>query len=112
MVQRVQLQLVDDLNGQLAQETVRFGIDGTKYEIDLTKENAVQLRAAVALYVDGARKAASSRQGQSVQAGLSATRKREELQRIREWAQANGHNPRARGRVPHSILDAYNKAHK
>lgn len=111
MAQRVQVQLVDDLNGQEAQETVRFGIDGAKYEIDLTTENAAQLRSALSLYMHGGRKAASSRQGLNTQAGLLAARNREKLQQIRKWAQENGLNPSARGRVSYAILDAYNKAH-
>lgn len=111
MAHRVQVQLIDDLTGQEAQETVRFGIDGTKYEIDLTTENAAELRSALSMYVQGGRKALSSRPGQSGQAGLSAARNREELQQIRKWAQENGLNPSARGRVSFGILDAYNKAH-
>ncbi|WP_395939874.1 histone-like nucleoid-structuring protein Lsr2 [Arthrobacter sp. CAN_C5] len=47
-----------------------------------------------------------------MQATLSPSRKREELQRIRRWAQKNGYNPSTRGRTSHSILDAYNEAQK
>ena len=47
MAQRVQIDLIDDLNGEVAQETVRFGVDGTEYEIDLTTENAEKLRSAL-----------------------------------------------------------------
>ena len=47
MAQRVQVQLVDDLSGEEAQETVRFGLDGTNYEIDLTEQNAKSLRDAL-----------------------------------------------------------------
>jgi hypothetical protein len=32
MAQRVQVELVDDLSGETADETVRFGLDGTEYE--------------------------------------------------------------------------------
>ncbi|MHA7141877.1 Lsr2 dimerization domain-containing protein [Arthrobacter sp. Sr33] len=38
MAQRVEVELIVDLNGQAAQETVRFEIDGTGYEIDLTAD--------------------------------------------------------------------------
>lgn len=113
MAQRVQVQLVDDLNGEVAQETVRFGVDGTEYEIDLTTENAAELRAALSQYVDVARKASGSRRGQSGQRGTSASRaKRDEVQQIRQWAQDNGHNPSSRGRISQSIVDAYNEAQK
>ncbi|WDF35274.1 Lsr2 family protein (plasmid) [Arthrobacter agilis] len=115
MAQRVQVELVDDLNGEIAQETVRFGVDGTEYEIDLTTENAEKLRSILSEYVDKARKARSGRKGQGGQQSASASTtksKRENTQQIRQWAQANGHNPSSRGRITQSIIDAYNEAQK
>jgi hypothetical protein len=35
MAQKVQTLFVDDLDGSEAEGTVRFGLDGTDYEIDL-----------------------------------------------------------------------------
>jgi hypothetical protein len=58
MAQKVKTVLVDDLNGEPAAETVQFGIDGRHYELDLTKDNAKQLRAALKNYVRSARAAA------------------------------------------------------
>lgn len=107
MAQRVEVQLLDDLTGQEAQETVRFGIDGRTYDIDLTTEHAAQLRDALSLYVQKARKTTSRHAALTTAAGLSMTRKREELQRIREWAKENGHNPSSRGRISQTVLDAY-----
>lgn len=116
MAQRVQVSLVDDLNGEEAQETVRFGVDGTNYEIDLTAENADKLRSTLSEYVDKGRKAKTGRRDQGAQGGQSSPSapgksKREETQRIRQWAQDNGHNPSSRGRITQSIIDAYNEAH-
>lgn len=113
MAQRVQIQMIDDLNGQEAQETVRFGLDGKEYEIDLTTDNASELRSALSQYVDAARKASSDRRGQGGQRGTSTSRaKRDEVQKIRQWAQDHGHNPSSRGRVSQTIVDAYNEANK
>ncbi|WDF35096.1 Lsr2 family protein (plasmid) [Arthrobacter agilis] len=121
MAQRVQVDLVDDLNGEEAQETVRFGVDGIDYEIDLTTENAEKLRSTLSEYVNKGRKATTGRRGQGGQSGqggqtsrsASTSRsKREETQRIRQWAQDNGHNPSSRGRITQSIVDAYNEAQK
>ncbi|MGN6172881.1 MAG: Lsr2 dimerization domain-containing protein, partial [Streptosporangiaceae bacterium] len=39
MAQKVIVALEDDLDGGPADETVRFGIDGAAYEIDLSKKN-------------------------------------------------------------------------
>lgn len=116
MAQRVQIELVDDLTGDVAQETVRFGVDGIEYEIDLTTENADKLRATLTEYADKGRKA-TGRRGQgskspaSSSGSASGRAKREETQRIRQWAQDNGHTTSSRGRVSQSIVDAYNAAH-
>jgi hypothetical protein len=108
LAQRVQVQLVDDLNGEEAQETVRFGFEGTEYEIDLTEENAGKLRSFMSEYVEKGRKASGKRsQGSPKAPGQS---KREDTQRIRQWAQDNGYNPSSRGRITKSIVDAYNEA--
>jgi hypothetical protein len=48
MAQKVQTLFVDDLDGSEAEGTVRFGLDGTDYEIDLNAKNAQQLRDALA----------------------------------------------------------------
>ncbi|MBN9376412.1 MAG: Lsr2 family protein, partial [Cellulomonas sp.] len=42
MAQKVQVLLVDDLDGGTADETVTFALDGISYEIDLTTENAAK----------------------------------------------------------------------
>lgn len=113
MAQRVQIQMLDDINGEEAQETVRFGLDGVAYEIDLTTDNAGALRSALAQYVDVARKASNGRKGRGSQPGASSNQaKREEMQRIRQWAQDNGHSASARGRISQWIVDAYREAQK
>jgi hypothetical protein len=110
VAQRVQVQLVDDLSGEEAQETVRFGLDGTNYEIDLTEQNAEALRTALAEYVGRGRKAGSGRQPATSPKTASSRSKREDTQQIRQWAQENGFNPSSRGRITQSIIDAYNES--
>lgn len=62
MAQRVETVLIDDLDGvSLADETMRFGIDGAVYEIDLTARHAAELRASLNAYVGAARRLASNR---------------------------------------------------
>lgn len=112
MAQRVQVQLVDDLNGEEAQETVRFGVDGTDYEIDLTTENAQHLRSTLSEYVEKSRKAKGGRKTSSNSSTSISRTKREDTQQIRQWAQDNGYNPSSRGRITKSIIDAYNEARK
>ena len=76
MAQKVQTLLIDDLDGGEAQTTVRFGLDGTEYEIDLSAKNADALRKALARYVDAARRApgsAARRPGRSGRKAAGAT---------------------------------------
>jgi hypothetical protein len=58
MAKRVQTLLLDDLDTSgetLAAETVPFSLDGTAYEIDLSTDNAMRLRAELSQYIDAAR---------------------------------------------------------
>lgn len=50
-------QYTDDLDGSPAVDTVRFGVDGVEYEIDLSEENRTAFADAMALYIGHARKA-------------------------------------------------------
>ncbi len=63
MAQKVQVLLVDDIDGGTAEETVTFALDGVSYEIDLTAENAAQLRDSFSRWVGHARKAGSGSRG-------------------------------------------------
>lgn len=106
MAQRVQVQLLDDITGEEAAETVTFGLDGVAYEIDLTAENASQLREELSVYLGKGRKV----RGQPRSQQRSTTSSRDETQRIREWAEKNGYSPSSRGRVSKSIIEAYQAA--
>lgn len=60
MAQKVQTLFIDDLDGSEADGTVRIGLDGTDYEIDLNAEHTRQLRDALARYISAARRARGS----------------------------------------------------
>ena len=57
MSQKVTVALEDDLDGGPADETVRFGFEGTGYEIDLSAKNARAFRKKLAPFIEHARKA-------------------------------------------------------
>ena len=61
MAQKIQTVFIDDLDGSEADGTVRFGLDGTEYEIDLNAGHAQALRDALARYVQAARRAGVER---------------------------------------------------
>ena len=106
MAQRVKILLTDDMDGSEADETVQFGLDGGRYEIDLTSRNAALLRDAIRPYADKARRVKKT-------AGRSAsTRRNPEIKHIRSWAKENGYQVSDRGRIEQYIQDAYYKAMK
>ena len=107
MAQKVNIILVDDLDGSDASETVTFGLDGTTYEIDLNEKNATALRDALAGYVGHARKVTSSR-GRKAKSSASSGPSAAEL---RDWARSNGYEVSDRGRVPAEVRDAFDAAH-
>ena len=56
MAQKVRIILEDDLDGGPADETIRFGLDGAHYEIDLSSANAARLRDAIRPFVAKSRR--------------------------------------------------------
>jgi hypothetical protein len=44
MATKMSVVLEDDLDGGPGDETIRFAVEGTEYEIDLNKKNAAALR--------------------------------------------------------------------
>jgi hypothetical protein len=111
MAQRVEVILVDDVDGGSASETVTFALDGVSYEIDLSEKNAKALRDDLAKWTGHARRAGSSggrRAGRRSSAGAG---RRTDLASVREWARANGHEVSDRGRISADVQAAYDKAH-
>ncbi len=109
MAQKVQVFLVDDLDGGEAEETVEFGLDGSVYEIDLSGTNATKLREAIAPFVQAGRKA-PVKQTKGGKRGARTTTSRERSGEIRAWAKANGKPVNERGRIPQSIVEEYEAA--
>ena len=124
MAQRQVSVFIDDVTGDELEggETVNFALDGVEYQIDLSEQHADELRKAFAPYVLKGRRTG----GRYARAGASAGKPRRsadspssatsggskrDTQAIREWAQANGHKVSDRGRIPASVVDAYEAAH-
>ena len=110
MAQKVQVLLVDDVDGGAADETVTFGLDGVTYEIDLTGANAAKLRDALATWVGHGRKVG----GRAARTASSARARRtssSDAQAIRDWAKSNGFTVSERGRISAEVKSAYDAAH-
>ena len=110
MVQRVQVLLIDDLDGSDAVETVAFGLDGRGYEIDLSARNAEELRKAVATWSDHGR-SIGGRQRSSPRRRPSPTRVGPSNTTLRQWAKANGHDVSDRGQISSAVRQAHRAAH-
>jgi hypothetical protein len=106
VAQKVNIVLIDDIDGSDAVETVSFGLDGTSYEIDLNKKNAAALRDALAAYVGNARKVSGTRRGRRSAATSIGPSARE----VRDWARSNGFKVPDRGRIPAEVREAFDKA--
>jgi hypothetical protein len=111
MAQKVQVVLVDDLDGGTAEETVSFALDGVSYEIDLSAENAGQLRESLSGWVGHARRVGgrsrSTRRSGSGSGSGSGRASTSESSAIREWARENGYTVNERGRIPAEVKAAY-----
>ena len=109
MAQKIQTLFIDDLDGSTAEGTIRFGLDGVEYEIDLNAGHAKELRDALARYVDAARRVSGSvprsargrRRGPA--GGLNTAG-------VREWARAQGIEVKDRGRVPADLMVKFKSA--
>ncbi|MHA7663604.1 histone-like nucleoid-structuring protein Lsr2 [Mycolicibacterium sp. HS_4_1] len=132
MAERIVVQLVDDINGtELTDDTgerINFSVRGVDYQIDLSAANVAKFEKALAPYVDAATRVGGRRartqkpaepssraaknstsRGRAKKAAKSASSK-EQLAAIREWAQENGYDVAARGRIKADIVEAYHAA--
>jgi nucleoid-associated protein Lsr2 len=105
MAQRVNVVLVDDIDGSDAGETIPFGLDGTRYEIDLNSSHAQELREALEPFVKAARRV-------SAPAGRPRNRRTDDARNkeIRDWAREKGLDVNDRGRIPAPIVAQYEAA--
>ena len=88
--------MVDDIDGSRAAETVRFGLDGETFELNLSKAHAEELRRSLQPYVKTARKTRRNRNGRRLP---SAAIDQDQARAIRDWAKRNGMNVSDSGQV-------------
>jgi hypothetical protein len=114
VAQRTILELVDDLDGGQADETVTFALDGVEFEIDLSADNAARLRDTVAEYVGHARRTGGRKQRGAAPAKTvtSTGNGKPDTQAVREWARSQGETVAERGRVPQALVIRFQEAHQ
>ena len=113
MARKVTVELVDDLDGAPAKETVIFGVDGVRYEIDLTHEHAAQLRSRLQRFITAARVLDGGLR--SAHMATQAPKRRPDPalstrnRTIRFWARHRGLEVPSMGRIPHAVIEAYRR---
>ena len=107
-----QMVFVDDLTGEPGASTHVIVFDGTTYEVDLTDGSFNRLRETLRPFLEAGRLApnGASSKGRS----KAPIRKPQQLAdapaTVRAWADANGVACPRRGRIPASVISAYELA--
>lgn len=107
MARKTYVELIDDINGDKAEETVSFALDGVAYEIDLSADNAEKLREELGTWVGKARRV-GGRRTRGTTSGSRASSN--DSAKIRQWAREAGYEVPDRGRISGTIRKAYEEA--
>lgn len=122
MAKQVIIELTDDIDGSVISdndgESIDFSVNGVDYTIDLKNKNAIEFHRKFSYYTDratrvGGRKHRSSTviANKPLTDSIPATRDPAQTRAIREWANANGYDVSARGRIPAAVAAAFESAH-
>lgn len=109
MARKVEVQLLDDVDGNQADETLTFSLDGASYEIDVSSKRADELRASLWPFINKARKVGRGVVGSSQRSRhtMPARNDRAQNRAIREWAKRKNIELSDRGRIPREIVVRY-----
>jgi hypothetical protein len=115
MASKTTVQLIDDMDGGEADETITFGFRGATYEIDLAEDHIAEIADFLAPFIEVARRISApslrGRHAVRVGSGNSGRNDKAWLANVRQWAKDNGFQVSDRGRIAQSIIDAYEAAH-
>jgi hypothetical protein len=112
----VKVIVIDDVDGQSpADETLEFGLDGNKYEIDLTTEHANEFRAAVEKFVAVSRKVTVAKATAKRTAKTNGVKTSGQVpepraydpKAVREWVRGKGESIGDRGRLSQKTVNEY-----
>lgn len=103
----------DDIDGTEGAETHLFALDGQEWEIDLSPANLEKLQKSLQVFIDNGSPVKRTTKGvKTFKSHAPSGRSSEQLAAVRAWANANGHSVSNRGRIPESILQEFDEAHK
>jgi hypothetical protein len=112
-IEEVNVMLIDDLDGGRATETVAFALEGSNYEIDLSKRNADKLRRALRPYLESGRRVKRGPQGRGAKGTRrSATGHSEDYDRaeVRAWAKSHRIKVAPRGRISNDVVERWRES--
>jgi Lsr2 len=104
MATKVLTTLQDDIDGSDATQTVRFALDGVEYEIDVSDRNANRLRNSLSEFIAHGRRVGGRRGRKPASSSDFDTKA------VRKWAEANGIEINARGRIPTDVVERFKAA--
>lgn len=108
VAQKTIVKTYDDLDGSEIDaegKSVSFSFDGTSYEIDLSGKNVEKMREDLRVYIEKARKVSNRRgSGKAEPAPL-------DTKAVRAWAEEQGMEVSARGRLSSELIEQYRAAH-
>jgi hypothetical protein len=90
-------------------QTHTFSLDNRSYMIDLCPEHLAQFNTTLQEYVSSSRRSAGRSAPRSRQRASSATPSNR-VSEVREWARRNGMEVSSKGRIPLSVMQAYDSA--
>ncbi|MFT4394725.1 histone-like nucleoid-structuring protein Lsr2 [Gordonia lacunae] len=114
MAKKEIVQVIDDLDGKVLDqyETVRWSLDGKNYEFDTSSKHAQQFRDSLSKYLDISRQTGRvTKRATTASTATGGGRNKETTKAIREWAIKEGYELSDRGRIPQSIIEAFEAAH-
>jgi len=111
MAQKTVVELIDDLDGSPADETVTFALDGKQLQLDLSADHASRLRDIMAPYIAAGRRAGTSSRQQSTarrsERPARPSSSRDQARTMRDWLRQQGEKISDRGRIPTHLIKKY-----
>jgi hypothetical protein len=114
-IEEVTVTMTDDLDGGHATETIAFAFDGARYEIDLSRRNANNLRRAIKPYIEAGRKIKPTHNGRGTKGArrtTAASGRSEQYDRaeVRAWAKAHRVKVAPRGRIANEVVERWRQS--
>jgi Lsr2. len=118
MAQKVIRELVCDITGAPAEETVQFAVGNDVYEIDLASEPLADFRSALGGFIESGRKvgklnvAGNGHKTRTAASGGGSGRGKEQLAAARAWLRQQGYSVQDRGRIAADLMAKFDAAHQ